>query len=415
MFWYGSMILFLSMQNVMADSIKINFDDIPKMVRERNLHVQGAEFRYKAAQQGQGYLARSYLPRLSAEIGRENFKTGTQADRTESYGSVRANINVFRGGRDRLENLLARSRFQLSQVETDRLTRDEILKTRTLYWNLISQREVIQLLQKAQDENQKHLVSAQKRIRAGQATETDRLEFEMRKVELDQDLSRLSLASENTERDLGILLGLAENSKIETPLMVGHEHTDELLNENFDRMAHPEVVSTYLQSEQSKLKGQQAARWWTPSLDLYGSYGLSTFREREYDPRSERYESVLGIQLSMDLFDGLMSRAERNERVLEASGLQKEALQTSNELTSQVVGAKAELKLTHELIHQSEDSIKRAHIYLLRTLDEYRRGVKNSPDVLSASERNLSMLRRFAELRRDYQLARSELLASLGK
>ncbi len=398
-----------------TESIQIQFDDIPKLVREKNLHAQGAGLLRDAAAEARGYLARSYLPTLVVTLGGEEFMTGTQPSRSEPYGSLKATVNVFRGGKDLLEDEAIDSRAKVASSEFDRAASEEVKKARIIFWNLVSQREIAKLLEEAIEANQKNLVSANSRIRAGAATETDRLEFEMHRLELDQDLAKLKLASENAERDLAVLLGLQDGSAIQTPLSVGHDHQDELMTAPYKVESHPLVRTLSFRSEEASIKATQQTRWWTPSVDLYAGYGLHTFRERSFDAQAERFESVIGVQLTMDLFDGRVGQAEHRQKVLEAAGLQKESLQTARELQSKIVGARAELKLNHELIHQSEEATKRAQTYLTRTLDEYRRGVKNSPDVLAASERILSVRRRFAELRRDYQLARSELLETLGK
>lgn len=412
--FFTSLVAFISL-TANAETINLRFDDIPAIVRERNLHAQGADFLKQSAEVGRGHLARSYYPTVAATLGSERFKTGSQAARAEPFGSVTAKVNVFRGGRDLLEESIVDAKARATGAESEVTLRDEIKKARIRFWNLISQREIAKLLEEGIDENSRNLKAAMSRIRAGAATETDRIEFEMYKIELDQDFARLKLASENTERDLAVLLGLPEGSKIETPATVGHEHMDELLFGSFKVENSPIVSALTLRSEEAGLRSIQFARWWAPSVDLYVEYGLHTFREREFAEQAERFESIIGVQLTLDLFDGLSGRNERKQKALEAAGFLKESLQTGRELHAKIEGARSELKLTHELIHQSEEALTRAKTYLARTLDEYRRGVKNSPDVLSASERNFSIRRRFAELRRDYQLARSELLEILGQ
>ena len=398
-----------------AETLVVQFEDIPQIVRERNSHAQGADFRKRASEIEQGHLARSYLPRLKFTIGTERFQTGTQAERAEHYGSVIASTNIFRGGKDRLEDVVAQSSLSVAVAESEKILREEVKKARISFWHLVAQREMVGLLQAASEENQKNLVKAEARIRAGVATETDRIEFEMYRLELNQDLLRLRLASENTERNLAVLLGLPEGTTVQTPLVVGHKHEDDLFTSTELIEVHPAIRSLIFRGEESRIKALQSGRWWTPSLDLYASYGLHTFREREFALQSERYETVVGMQLTMELFDGFAGRTEFRHKTLETAGLQLEALQTARELHAKVAGARAELRLTHELIHHSEEALLRAKIYLARTLDEYQRGVKNSPEVLLASERRFGMLRRFADLRRDYQLARCELLEILGK
>lgn len=398
-----------------ATPIEVRFEDIPNLVGERNLHAQGAELLKRSAAAQRGHLGRSFYPSLSASLGTEKFKTGSQTDRSEPFGSLAARLNLYRGGRDRLQDDFFNAEFQSASADVDFTLSEEVKKARSLYWRLISEREIADLLKTALEENGKNLSTALTRIRAGAATETDRIEFEMYQIELEQDLARAKLAEDNSQRELIVVLGLPDDSKLQTPSNVDHAHSDAILSTPFAADRHPSIAMLTARSQAADNKASGFGRWWTPSLDLYAGYGLFTFREREHTPQSERFESVVGVQLTMALFDGLIEQNERRQKLLEAAGLQKESQQAAKELTARIDSARAALRLNHDLIHQSEEALKRAKLYLSRTLDEYRRGVKNSPDVLSASERNFAMKRRFAELRRDYQLARSELLALLGQ
>lgn len=407
--------IFVFAGNLSAETVKIQFDEVANLVRERNQHVRGANLIKESAEAAGGYLKHSYLPSVEAKMGSERFQTGTQKERAEPYGKLEASVNLFHGGRDNLENEVVNTRIKASAAEADQITREEIKKARLIFWQLVSYREVEALIVDAISENQKNLISAQTRIREGLATQTDRIDFEMRKIELNQDLSRHKLALQNMQRRLRVMLGFSDNVEIATASFVDHSHDDRLLDVGYQVETHPRLTGIRLRSEESLLKSSQFSRWWTPSLDLYAEYGLYTFREREVEPDSERMESVLGLRLTFQVFDKLRNHKESAQKKLEALGLQSQHQQSLKELQADVESAKAELKLNHDLIHESEDALKLAKTYLSRTLDEYRRGVKNSPDVLSATTRNLEMKRRFAELRRDYQVARTELLSVLGK
>jgi len=415
MWFLNLLLIFLCFSLLGAETMKIQFDDIAGLVEERNHHVKGATLIKESAEAGQGFLKRSYLPHVEAKIGSERFQSGTQLERSEPYGKVEATVNVFRGGIDKLENNLVDTRIKASSAEADQSKREEIKKARLFFWQLVSSRELEDLLVDAIAENQKNLTSAQKRVREGLATQTDRIDFEMRKIELNQDVARLKLSAQNMQRQLRVLLGLSEGAEIMTSNFVDHNHDDKMLTSSYQVENHPSLTGIRFRADEALLKGTQLSRWWAPSIDLYAEYGTYTFREREFDPSSERAESVFGARVTIQIFDKFTMSTEASQKNLEAAGLQSQHLQSVKELQADVENAKAELKLNHDLIHESEDALKLAKTFLTRTLDEYRRGVKNSPDVLSATSRNLEMRKRFAELRRDYQVARTELLSVLGK
>ena len=76
--------------------------------------------------------------------------------------------------------------------------------------------------------------------------------------------------------------------------------------------------------------------------------------------------------------------------------------------------AQQELLLLHDLIHEGEKNVEKGAQYFSQTQDEYSRGIKNSPDVLSATNKQLEFKKRFAELRRDYAIAKAQIQSLLA-
>jgi len=408
------LLFLLSSFSLLANTLNLEYDDIPNLIKVDNQHVKAAELRKESAETRQKYFERSFLPKLEGSLGVENFKTGTQANRTDPYGEISFKMNLYRGGRDRLENRLINTEMQAASFESESTFRAEIKKARINFWNLVSLQEIFNLTEKAILKNKKNLLMVESRVRAGVSIETDKIEFEMYDFELEQELARLKILRRNIERDLAILLGFKDDVAITTITEVNHKHTDELLRRDLNIKSSPIIKSLYLKSDEAEIKAAQVSKWWIPTLDLYGSNGVYTFREKEFESAGNRREMVVGLNLTMELYDGGTSRIDRQYKTLQSHALKKEAEQSYLELNSKIEGAKAELVFNHELIHQTEKIVGKAETYLNRTLEEYKRGVKNSPDVLAALEKNLAILKKFAELRHDYQLARIELLEIVG-
>lgn len=406
---------FLAFSDVSSETLNVDFDSIEKLVKKQNLHAQGAKFLHKSAEAKRGHLGRSYLPRLNARLGNETYKTGTQESRNDTIASVDLAVNLYRGGRDTLEDKITEANASVAKLDRDQAVRFEIEKAREAYWNLVAAREAEVILKRAMSKNTMQVRSAKERVDAGLATRTDIYEFEMYQVRLEQEQARNSLEIKKRELELAILLGFSEDVSIETGTKVSHLHKDGLLDEHFDPGTHPSVMTLQKQSQEAKIESKKASLWWTPSIDIYASHGLNAYREREFEEQDERIESVVGAQATFELFDGFDGTAESKQKRYEALGRLAESKQTARELNAQVENARNELKVAHEIIHTSEKSLGIAKTYLDETLDEYKRGVKNSPDVLSALEKSLDLQLKFVELKLDYQLARTNLLELLGR
>lgn len=395
--------------------VALSVDDLPKLVGSKNKHVSAAKSLLQGSERRTGYLLRSYLPNVKVEAGGESFQTGPFSIRSQPYGDLEGRINLFRGGRDALEEDVRQGQVKVADSEARQTYFSELTEARKAFWHLLYQREVLKLLKAALEQNEKNLAAALKRIRGGLATATDRIEFEINRVQLGQDIARLELEITNAQRKLSALLSMPLDTAFETADTVPHEHDDAILRASLNIETHRDV--TALKANQTVLESQksQAYRWWTPSLDAYGNYSLYTLRDRDYVSMTDRYETVVGLKLTLELFDGLQSRSEGAAASAQADAYADRAAQTSQELAAQFENSRQELKLIHDLIHEGEKNVEQGREYLANTQSEYGRGVKNSPDVLSATQKYIEFRRRYAELRRDYQMAKADLLAVLGE
>lgn len=395
--------------------LELKFNDLPRLIQGQNKHVRGAKSFVQAASARTGYLTRSYLPKLDLVGGYETFQTGPYSQLSQPYGAVEAKVNLFRGGRDNLEEDARTGQVALSSAEFEQSYLKELTEARRAYWNIVFQREMMGILKEAITQNERNLAAANRRIKGGISTATDRLEFEMYRIQLDQDLTRLSLEGSNLQRTLRVLLGMAEGTEVAVPAVLPHEHDDELLKTALDPSKHRDVRALSANQDIFQTRKSQAYRWWTPSLDVYGGYFLFTLRDRDYLSQTDRYDIVGGVRLTFELFDGLESKAEGASLSWQADAYENQAQQTARELQAQFETSKQALGLTHDLIHSAEVSVEKGKQYLTNTLAEYARGVKNSPDVFGATQKYVDFKRRAAELRRDYHLARADILAALGQ
>lgn len=391
----------------------VGIDSLPKLIREQNQRVRAARDFLRAAEREAGHLGRSYLPTVEAEAGRETFRTGEEDRRTEPYGTIGAELNVFRGGQDKYYGRQKSADVEAALAEYDQALRSELQKARDVFWALAFQREMEKALQEAMRANETFLKSAEKRIASGITTSTDRLEFEMFRRQLEQDLARLKTEISRAEKTL--LLLTQSSATIVTPAAIPHDHAAPPLASAFDPASHPSVRALDASYAGAKAFASQAARWWTPSVDLYSHYSLYTFRDREFDDKENRDDTVLGGRVSLLLFDGMQSRAGSKASYLRSEGFAKSREQAERELRLEAELTQAELQQLHDLVHSAEEGVELGGRYLKNTASEYSRGVKNSPDVINALEKNVELKERDAAIRRDYQLVKARFLALVGE
>ena len=245
-------------------------------------------------------------------------------------------------------------------------------------------------------------------------TETDRLEFEIHRSQLQEELESLNHATILLQIRLAAALGLAPGTKLKTPEVIEHDHDEALLAVPFDAASHPDALALNARRRSLDLERKRAERWWTPTVDVYGGYYLYTLRERDSLNRSERDDKAIGARLSLPIFDGLRSKTDAKSFRLQTEGVERQRSQRELAVDAEVRVAKEDLKHDHELIHYAEERIEQGRKYLARTLDEYERGVKNSLDALGAAQKHLSFRRQYAQRRRDYQITKTALLALMG-
>lgn len=411
----AAVVLAVSAPAAGLEAVELRYEDIPLLVAEKNGAVTGEDRLAEAARARTGHLGRSYLPSVEAEAGGERFTTASRRAETEVFGHLEAKVNLYRGGRDGLEDEARERSAERAAAESRAARAERLTRARKTFWRLVSERETASLIEKALSDNETLLATAQRRISRGLATETDRLEFEINRSLLREELESLQHAATLTEMTLAANLGLAAGTRLRTAETISHEHDESWLAAPFAAAEHPEAAALRAQERGLELDRRRARRWWTPSLDLYGGLYQYTFRERDYTRTSERDDRAVGARLTLPLFDGRRSGAEAQSLRLQVEGATRRREQAELALAAATAVAKEDLRHDHELVHFAEERIEQGRRYLARTLEEYERGVKNSLDALGAAKQDLGFRRQYAERRRDYQYTKAALLSFLER
>ncbi len=398
-----------------ASAFEVTSQTLKSLIEGRNPKVSASKSETEAAGEREGLLVRSFLPSLEIYGAQENFTVGTSTQKSQPTYGAEARINLFNGGRDKIEDNVRLLDTRKRQFQTRRVLSEELEKARSQYWQILYLRDKLKLLTTSLEVNKQNLRAAQRRIKSGVATDSDRFEFEMKDVELRRELEETKVELSTKAQLLAILLGASPEAPLSFPEQLIHDHEYEALLKH-DFKDHEFLFREQeIQAEQLSLKSTSSARAWWPKVDAFAAY--NQFNQREKDPvnAGDRTESVFGIRATISLPAGLEQSRESAALAKESSASTTIANYQKQEVEVHLFGEMAELRLLHDQVHEAEENIDRAERYYKLTQSEYGRGVKNSPDVLGASEKLFDMRHKRLEIIRNFQLSKAHVLSKIGK
>jgi len=396
-------------------ALEINSKNLKSLLEQKNARISASEMQVEAAKVREGVLARSFLPSVKLSASQESFKTGIESYKTQPTYGVEGNINLFNGGRDKLESTIRSKNTELQLVQKDQVIYSELQKVRTIYWDIIYLINKKELFQSAIEINKSNAKSAQRRIKSGVATETDRVEFEMEAINLQRELRAAELQLTNNINSLMVVLNLDVSEKLEFPEKLIHDHEFESLMNHGVKDLEFAFKNSQLNSQIHILQAEKEKRALWPKVDAFASYNQYNQREKDFQSNFDRDEYAIGIKLTVDLPSGIESNREAASQSYQANSAQTLADIQKREIATHIKNEMNELNFLHDQVHDAEENIKRAEKYYQLTQSEYSRGVKNSLDVLGSSQRLYEMRHKKLEIIRDFQLSKGHLLAQFGK
>lgn len=398
-----------------ASATEVSFENLKTLIEKQNLNIEANSLDIKASEAQEGRLLRSFTPQIEVFAAQESFKEGNKAEQSQPTYGAEAKINLFNGGKNLYDSRLRETQTNIKRFKYKSAFAEELKTAREVYWKYVYAQESIQLINEMIEVNNKSLKSAQQRINAGVATNSDRFEFELKAIDLKQQLKETTLSSENLKRQIKLLLNFSSTDDFKIVGSLNHDHDYEISLKH-KPSDHDFLYKEYeLGSEVEKLKADMSKSEFWPKLDLYASYKQQNQLEIDMPNASDRIERVAGIKLTINLNQGFENYRQAKSSLLEAESLVKRAQYQKREVELHVENEISELDLLHSQVHDSDLSVEIADKYFKTTLSEYVRGVKNSPDVLGASEKLFETKNKRLEIIRDFQLSKSHILSKIGQ
>lgn len=353
-------------------------------------------------------------PKISVESGSQSTKFDDEKfNATSLYG--KAEWNLYNGGSDKALMDLSKSEIEIQEKRLKSLKNKVKKEVSKIYFELQFILESISLKQKALELNSQQMKIAKAKKSSGFTTSSDVLEFDLRDSTLQSDLVLLNQQLEQKLGELNVILSRRNHEPQEA--VKGHLiretynlNRDELLAKIQD--GNDQLLLSKIELQQAEAEKRQSKSQFLPKLDLEARYGKLANEEKVFDEKNN-YSVVL--KFNLPLFSGFEDYNAVKSANAKTVASQIAVDQKNISLAAELDFLLAEIKALNVRLDLEEKNLERSEKYYKLTLDEYRRGIKNSPDMVGASERLLDARIRNLEYRRDLMLARAKIQELTGE
>lgn len=416
-FFIGLSIIFGFSRVVLADHPnegKVAISQLIEEAEQNSLDIKQTQENLNSLRSKHKSQFGRFSPKISVEGGPQSTKFDDEkSNATALYG--KAEWNLYNGGSDKLLMDLSKSGIEIQEKRLQSLKNKVKKEVSKIYFELQFILESVSLKQKALELNSLQMKIAKAKNSSGFTTSSDVLEFDLRDSTLQSDLVLLNQQLDQKSRELAVLLSRKNQTAPET--VKGHLTRDSL---NFDRDAllqkilagNDQLLLSQLELLQVKTEKQQAKSQFSPKLDLEARYGKLANDEKVFNDNSNY--SVM-LKFNLPLFSGFEDYNSVKSAHAKVAASLIAVDQKIISLTTELDSILAEIKALNSRLDLEEKNLERSEKYYKFTLDEYKRGIKNSPDMVGASERLLEARIRNLEYRRDLMLANAKIQELTGE
>lgn len=381
---------------------------------QNNLEIKKTNESLRSLKLAMDSIHGRFYPKVSIEGGPQATRYDQRAPLSSSlYGKVE--WNLYQGGLDQilLDN-------KVSEIKTQEILlnslknkiKNEISK---IYYELQFLLETIDLKKQALELNAQQMKVAQAKHNSGLTTNSDQLEFELQEATLQSDLILCQQQLEQKRRAFDLILSRDTTQ----PLTIQPEplsritltlKRDELISKiqkNNEQLLESQFQIQQLQSEQ-----QQTESLSYPKLNFEGLYGKLATDDHVFK-RWNNYS--LNLKLHIPLFSGFEISNALQSYDAKITSAQTALTYKTLALSSELDSILSEIQSINQRLDLGEQNLERSEKYLQLTFGEYRRGIKNSPDMVSASDRLLDVKVKNLEYKRDLILAKIKIQTLIGE
>lgn len=394
-----------------AEVRSLTLDEALQMAMGENLQIKSAEKEHEASEARLNRTSSNFLPKLGAETRYEFIDSSFQQQRGGT-ANLFLEWNVYNGSRDWFDRKA--KAIEWDQARLGKEKQKVLIKTEVeaKFHKLLSLVESIKTYEDGMKRNNLQKEAAQRRRAAGLATDADVLEFDLYHAELQADMSAVESGLRQTQAELRELLGQT-NPEIEY-LPQGrliHYHVEESLADLKKRL-HQEsqtLISARYSVEQAEANKRVALGGYLPQISFKATYGSRGLDDTQVAPET----MLVGIA-KWELFSGFDTIYAQNESLAMTAKAEALLKQTELAMQAQIETAYSRLRAVQDRVDLETNNKIKAQRFFDTVASEYKRGVKDSNDLRSASQTLIQVILRDIQYRAEFFEQKAVLEKALG-
>jgi outer membrane protein TolC len=382
------------------------FFSLEQQLNEQNQTLSALK---KELQSKESLLQSSYsplYPSLSAVAGWGQNRMDNPEESNQGYfGYLEGRLNLFNGLKDIAISDQKEIEVQLKKLEYENSRLEIRLALAETMGNMIYLHKLQTILNDEARITKDQKMMAAKKVSSGLTSSVDNLELDLREKEIEIQQKQIDQLHRESHAKLFELFGQdipdTELDKMTFDSIEKLRYVKSFNEQNNIEVQRAQLVLILSHLEQKELRAD-----FMPSVDFVYSFGRLT--PSETSP-VKMNESKYGIQVSIPLFSGFSTIHKNTAGKYETLAKKSRATQAVLSSQSSFNSLKEKLQELSDLYEINEAKLVTSKKYFEMTVSEYKRGIKNSPDLVGATERWFNSQKKKLELLKELELTKTRI------
>ncbi len=346
----------------------------------------------------------AYLPTLNVIGGLAKNKT----DEDDEKGQVRylqGSANLFSGFKDMASVDIQDKKIALAKINYEIHVRAQKEKLTEILASMIGLHQLEKILDEEFKITQNQKQMAARKVNAGLTSQVDNYEFVIRESEIEIQKKEIKRKHEAAHQQLNALYNQEIlDSEIENLSFAADPTTISGFNlKSYEN--HPLIQKAKITADIALFEKSVMTSDFLPKIDLSYVFGRLTPTEDNI----KYNESEIALLVTIPLFSGFDTYHKRKSSIANLSAKEHEKNQILLDIKSQFEQLKSRVQELVESYQIIEKKLIVTEKYYNLTLAEYKRGTKNSPDLVGATERYFDTKKKKIEIQKELDIIQDQL------